>query len=63
MDRKQCTDYADKIEYIMNADLRELLGISSATANRILSGFVNDGKLIKIRLGKTWAYAKNQYNL
>lgn len=58
MDRKQCTDYADKKEYIMNADLRELLGISSATANRILSGFVNDGKLIKVRLGKTWAYAK-----
>lgn len=50
-------NFLDKNEYIMNADLRELLGISSATANRILSGFVNDGKLIKIRVGKTWAYS------
>ena len=54
------SNFLDSNEYIMNADLRELLGISSATANRILSGFVNDGKLIKIRLGKTWAYSKNQ---
>lgn len=52
--------FLDKNEYIMNADLRELLGVSSATANRILSGLVNDSKLLKIRLGKTWAYSKNQ---
>ena len=44
--------------YIMNADVRELLNVSSATANRILSGLVCDGKLIKIRQGKTWAYSK-----
>lgn len=50
-------NFLDKNEYIMNADLRELLGISSATANRILSGFANNGKLIKIRVGKTWAYS------
>lgn len=52
--------FLDSNEYIMNADLRELLGVSSATANRILSGLVNDGKLLKIRVGKTWAYSKNQ---
>lgn len=52
------SDFLDNNEYIMNADLRDLLGVSSATANRILSGFVNDGKLIKIRAGKTWAYSK-----
>ena len=52
--------FLDKNEYIMNADLRELLGVSSATAKRILLGLVNDGKLLKIRLGKTWAYSKNQ---
>lgn len=49
--------FLDSNEYIMNADLRDLLGVSSATANRILSSFVNDGKLIKIRVGKTWAYS------
>ena len=53
-------NFFDNNECIMNADLRELLGVSSATANRILSGFVNDGKLLKIRVGKTWAYSKNQ---
>lgn len=51
------SDFLDSNEYIMNADLRDLLGVSSATANRILSSFVNDGKLIKIRVGKTWAYS------
>ncbi len=38
--------------------LRKLFNVSSATANRILARFVNDGKLIKIRQGKTLAYAK-----
>lgn len=52
--------FFDSNEHIMNSDLRDLLGVSSATANRILSGFVNDGKLLKIRVGKTWAYLKNQ---
>lgn len=52
------SDFLNDNDYIMNADLRNLLNVSSATANRILSGFVNDGKLIKIRLGKTWAYLK-----
>lgn len=54
------SDFLDSNEYIMNADLRNLLNVSSATANRILSGFVNDSKLLKIRVGKTWAYSKNQ---
>lgn len=53
-------DFLGSNEYIMNADLRDLLDVSSATANRILSGFVNEGKLLKIRVGKTWAYSKNQ---
>lgn len=51
-------DFLNDNNYIMNADLRKLLNVSSATANRILAGFVNDGKLIKIRQGKTWAYFK-----
>lgn len=52
------SDFFNDNDYIMNADVRNLLSVSSATANRILSGFVNDGKLIKIRQGKTWAYSK-----
>lgn len=51
-------DFLNDNNYIMNADVRDLLNVSSATANRILSGFVCEGKLIKIRQGKTWAYSK-----
>ena len=52
------SDFLNDNDYIMNADVRDLLNVSSATANRILSGFLRDGKLIKIRKGKTWAYSK-----
>ncbi len=52
------SDFLNDNNYIMNADVRDLLNVSSATANRILSGFVRDGKLIKIRQGKTWEYSK-----
>lgn len=41
---------------ISNADVRELLQVSAATANRILAKLVSDGKLQKLRLGRTWAY-------
>lgn len=43
-------------ETISNADVRELLQVSAATANRILAKLVADGKLKKLRLGRTWAY-------
>ena len=43
-------------EYIMNADVRELCGVSAATANRILAGLVENGNLIKYREGGHWAY-------
>jgi len=41
---------------ITNADVREMLGISSATANRILAKMAEDGKIQKIRIGKSWGY-------
>ena len=41
---------------ITNADVRQIFDISSATANRILSKFAQEGKLQKIRLGKFWGY-------
>ena len=52
------SDFLNDHNSIMNADVRDLLNVSSATANRILSEFVCEGKLIKIRQGKTWAYSK-----
>lgn len=33
-----------------------MLEVSGSTANRILSGMVKEGKLQKIRLGRSWAY-------
>ena len=46
-------------EYIMNADVRELCGVSAATANRILVKLVEDGKLIKLRVSGHWGYKAN----
>ena len=43
--------------HIMNGDVRELLGVSAATANRILAGFAADGRLTRMRSGGHWAYA------
>ena len=45
--------------YIMNADVRELCGVSAATANRILAGSVKDGKLSKRQEENHWAYKIN----
>ena len=41
---------------ITNADVRQMFNVSSATANRILSKFADEGKLQKIRIGKSWGY-------
>lgn len=41
---------------ITNADVRQMFNVSSATANRILSKFTDEGKLQKIRIGKSWGY-------
>lgn len=46
-------------DFIMNADVRKLCGISSATANRILNGLAEEGKLQKYREGRSWAYQLN----
>ena len=43
-------------EYIMNADVRELCGVSASTANRILVGLANEGKLYKARANGHWVY-------
>lgn len=43
-------------EYIMNADVRRLCEVSSATANRILAGLVSDGTLVRCHIGGHWGY-------
>ena len=42
---------------ITNADVRQMFAVSSATANRILAKFTDEGKLQKIRIGKSWGYS------
>lgn len=42
---KQIKDLLQTHAYIMNADVRTLCSVSSAPANRILTGFATDGKL------------------
>ena len=43
-------EYLKTHDYIMNANVRELCGVSAATANRILVGLVVDGKLIRCQI-------------
>ena len=42
---------------ITNADVREMLGVSPATANRILAKNVEAGTIQKVRIGKSWGYS------
>ena len=41
---------------ITNAEVRQMFQVSSATANRILAKFTDEGKLQKIRIGRSWGY-------
>ena len=53
---KLIEEFLQTHEYIMNADVRELCGVSAATANRILVDFATGEKLIKCRVTGHWAY-------
>ncbi len=44
--------------FITNADVRQLLGVSAATVNRILAKLTEEAFLQKIRVGKTWGYKR-----
>ena len=48
--------FIKKNNAITNADVRQMFQVSSATANRILAKFVEEGKLEKIRIGRSWGY-------
>lgn len=43
-------------EFIMNADVRNLCGVSAPTANRILADLVNEKKIIRCRAHGHWVY-------
>ena len=53
---KKIEEYLKIHDYIMNADVRELCGVSSATANRILTRLSAEDKLLKCRKNGHWAY-------
>ena len=52
----QIERFLKKYGTISNADVREMLGVSAATANRILTKMTEEGKIQRIRIGKTWGY-------
>lgn len=52
-------EYLITHDFIMNADVRRLCDVSAATANRILAGLTEEGKLTKYREGGHWAYRRN----
>jgi len=47
----------------MNADVRELCGVSAATANRILAGLTETGVLKKYHINGYWKYKSAKNNL
>lgn len=48
--------FLQKSETITNADVRQMFQVSAATANRILAKLTEEGKIQKVRLGKSWGY-------
>ena len=53
---KQIEKFLQSHEFIMNADVRALCGVSAATANRILGSLVSNKQLIKCRERGHWIY-------
>ena len=53
---KKIEAYLKNHDYIMNADVRELCGVSSATANRILVKMVSSNKITKLYIDGHWRY-------
>ena len=48
--------YLKSHDYIMNADVRKLCGVSAATANRILAALVVKNQLEKYHMSGHWVY-------
>lgn len=51
-------EYLNENSEITNRDVRNLLNVSVATANRILNHMVDKGMIIRFRSGRSWAYRK-----
>ena len=49
-------NYLSEHEDISNSDVREILSVSAATANRVLNSMAEKGMIIRFRKGKSWAY-------
>ena len=58
---EQIEQFLERHEVIQNADVRQLCGVSAATANRILATFTAEGKLAKCRKGGHWAYRRGRF--
>ena len=54
--RYQIERFLKKHGTITNADVRAMFDVSSATANRILAKLSKEGKIHKVRIGKSWGY-------
>lgn len=53
---RQIEKFLETHEFIMNADVRALCGVSDATANRVLAGLTAERKLVKYSRNGHWAY-------
>ncbi len=56
MRRQEIKRFLQTHEYIMNADVRKLCGVSAATANRILAELTETGMLRKCHIDGYWKY-------
>ena len=57
----QIKQFLERHEVIQNADVRQLCGVSAATANRILVKLAAEGKLVKCRESGHWAYQRGRF--
>lgn len=53
---RQIEKFLETHEFIMNADVRALCGVSAATANWVLAGLTAERKLVKYSRNGHWAY-------
>lgn len=53
---KKIEEFLKTHDYIMNADVRELCGVSAATANRVLADLVTGRKLVRCHKNGHWTY-------
>ncbi len=54
-------EYLKMYGYIMNADVRNLCGVSAATENWILASLIAEGRLQKDQKNSHWIYRINPH--